>query len=541
MIESPDLKAGLKALDDAAEVYEEALEYYEGTLPERFATEAMRRILSTGPGRYRFRYAHLPVNAVKNRCQIAAVRAESEEVTRAIELMREDNRLETFEPWMTERLLVLGDAYLMAWPIEDEDGVRVEVSYQSPLQCRAIYSDEAGRDLEYVVRRWAEDDKTTMAEVWYVDGVEVWIKAEDDPEWMPYAEDDLGERVPVTEDNWPIVHEWGEIPIKHGRTALPYGRPEHINAYGPQDAITKAVTTQVEADLEAHGWPERYRIADDNRALDMAQDAVQWADDTDENNDRATRADGTARGTETARRRGAGREHVYTGTKAVGTFEPPNPGDLIAPVQQWIEMMSTVTETPLYELDPKSGMQLSGVSREKADRPLAAKVDARRQALDTLWCQELWPLALRMAGVRADSPAEIVWKPPPVNSDPEWWATAQARANMGVPISVILAEANYAPEDVDEWLDDQAEDASLDQRIARVKALGEAMAQLGTGITLGVISPEGAQALLKRIMKEAAETSSQDVFPDEEDLEPDPAPIEERPLLSAEPVDDSTR
>lgn len=515
MTGSPDLMEGLRALDEAAPAYDEALNYAEAALPERFATDAMRRILAAGGERYRFRYAHLPVNAVKNRCQISAFRAEAEAVTAAIETLREANDLETYEPWITERWLILGDAYLFVWP--DEDAGIIDISYQSPFQVRAMYGDDQGRELIFVIRRWEETVPAGVikrAEVWYADRMESWVTlpggaGTDEKDWEPWIGED-GDPEP-----WPFMHEWGEIPFKHLRTALPYGRPEHINAYGPQDAITKAVATQVEADLEAHGWPERYRIADDQRALEMGQDSIRWGDVADPDNDRSTRSDGTARNVETARTRGAGREHVYTGTKAVGVFEPPDPSQLIEPIRLWIEMMSTVTETPLYEFDPKSGMQLSGVSREKADRPLAAKVEARRRALDTVWCQQLWPLALRMAGVSAESPIGIVWTPPPVQSDPEWWMTAAQRAALGVPTRVILQEANYAPEDIEQWLDANAEDASLDQRIARAKALGEAMQAIGTGVTLGVISAEGAEGLLMRIMKEAGEVA--DPFPSEAD------------------------
>lgn len=520
MTASPDLIKAIEGLNASIAGYLEAEAYYEGVLPERFVTEAIRKLVE-GQKRYRFRFAKIPVNVVKTRCQISAIRSESESETALIESLREGNDLDLYEPWITERWLVHGDAYVMAWPVDalEEDETNedqgqdsgtvqagVEISYQSPLSCRAFYDTEDGKNVQYVIRRWQEITtlgKVWRAEMWYSDRCELWTTlpggskdASGADDWVPWEDPDAGVE-PV------IENEWGEIPIKHLRSALPYGRPEHADAYGPQDAITKAIVTQVEGDLESHGWPERYRIADDTRALDTARDAVAWGDETVTGRLGGTREDGTARQVDTSRGRGAGREHVYSGTKTVGTFDPPDPGVLIAPIEAWVRWMSTVTETPLYEFDPNSGAQLSGVSRDKADRPLNAKVRERRRYMVAMWCRELWPLALRMAGVGEPARIEIVWTPPDVQMETEWWTAAGQRMALGVPVTVVLAEAGYVPDEITGWLDDQGEEAGLDQRISRVKALGEAMSAMAAAVSLGLVSEAEASGLFKRIMKEA--------------------------------------
>jgi hypothetical protein len=293
------------------------------------------------------------------------------------------------------------------------------------------------------------------------------------------------------------------VPIKHARNDLPYGRPEHIDAYGPQNAITKAVITQVTVGIESYGWAERYRLMDDAQILDQARDAVNWTDNADAPS--ATGSDITRRTDVSGTRRGPGTETKYWGTKEVGQFEPPDPGKLIDPIEQWVRFMATVTSTPLYEFDPRDSGQMSGIARLRADAPLRDKEkDRKRYLLGFL--REVWRLALRMDGIADPGLIDVSWVPPEVIADPEWWAVAQVRLTMGVPIRQILMEANYLPEQIEEWLDAQGEEATLDARIDRMQRLGEALQALSTATAMApdTVDPDAVQRMISRIMGETA-------------------------------------
>lgn len=535
MTGSKDLIEGFKALEDAREGYERAARYYEGMVPEHFANEQIRRLVEDSGQGYRFRLVKVPVNAMKNRLRISSISGGSDEADTAIQEIRDANDMEIQEAHITERMLVYGDAYALVWLVDQDepdalDGedvdvppdeqlrdLGVEISYQSPLNTRAIYDAEDGRRIRFVIRRWREQNplgKQWRAEVWYLDRIEPWIskpsaKGLDPEEWDPYAEDASGVPVPATSGNWPQPHDWDEFPIKHARTGLPYGRPEHVDGYGPQDAITKAVVTGV-ADIEEHGWPERARIADDAKVLDQGRDAVRWDDDTKAPDARMEEI--------SARRRGPGREHVYTGTKSVIQFPSPDPTVLMGPVDQWVRMMATVNETPFWEFDPMTGAQLSGVARDKADAPMRAKERDRKAYLLRFW-REVYGLALRMTGGPAPTgPITVNWAPPDVINDPEWWATAQIRAALGVPMAQILQEANYLPDEIQAWMDEQGEEATLDQRISRLAALGDALQKVGAGASLLGIEAE-AGPLISRILGEAG---GKTLPPNWEPPEPEP-------------------
>lgn len=525
MTASADLMEGWKALEDETDRYLTALAYYRGTAAERFTNPRIRELVMAKGQTYQFRLAAIPVKVMAKRCRIANVTSDSEAATARLNEIRLANQATVNEALVIRKMFMFGDAYAFVWPVEageagrdqvdgedvdvsapeDLEAVGVEISYQSPLHCRVLYDSEDGRRPRFAIRRWKERSPLGQggdlwrAEVWYHDRLENWIttpgtKGGTAEEWVPYAEDEAGERVPVEEgSNWPLDHDWDTIPVKHARTDLPYGEPAHAAAYGPQDAITKAITTQVTVGIEAHGWPERYRLLDDARLLDNGREPVAWGDDVD-----ATAPPLAGQPEVVARKRGSGMEHIYSGTKAVGEYTAPDPGAMIAPVDHWVRLMSVVTETPLYELDQT--VQVSGVSREKADAPLRAKEREAKAYLDGFWT-EVYTLAVEMTGMDAGT-ISIHWAPPEVTMDTEWWTTAQTRLSMGVPVRQVLTEANYLPDQVDAWLDAQGEEMALMQRIAVLEKLGAAIQTLGVGIQLGVLDQATAGRLVARIVGE---------------------------------------
>lgn len=524
MFDTRDLLEGMRGLDNATDAYVQRWTYYAGTLPETFSAERIRTLVEKSASAYRFRLSKIPVNALARRIGISGFTStRGRSVVERIEAIRSANDMELYEPFLHTRLFVYGDAYLFVWPVSDEEditqrtgeatdappdeevrAVGVELAYQSPLSCRAFYDAEDGRRTRFVIRRWKEasplvPDGIWRAEVWYADRLESWrcnpgATGVNDEDWFPYAEDSQGNEEPAIDgQNWPAAHDFEEIPFKHARTDLPYGRSELEDFIGPQNVITKATATQA-SEIESHGWRERYRIADDKAILDQANDVVNWTDNANAPAATATRRSG--------RRRGPGTEQILHGTKAVGEWSAPNPGDLIEPLEQWVRLGATASDTPLFEFDARTGQQMSGIARWRADAPMRAREKQAKAYLSRFW-REVYSLALAMDGIGDAGEITVEWTLPEVVSDPEWWTTAQVRLAMGVPIKKILAEANYSDEEITEWIDAEGEEAFMDQRIARLAALGTAMQEIGAGASLLGIDNTRVVALVDRILGEA--------------------------------------
>lgn len=514
---SPDLMEGLKGLDDSFEKYERLWMYYAGDLPEKFASERLRALIHKTAKDYRFRLSRIPVESLANRLGINSITSSAgDAVNRVIEEIRQANDMDLIEPAIHERTLVFGDAYLFVWPVDAEDSTSVkapadadtieagvELAYQSPLSCRAVYEHEDGRRVLFVVRRWEESvalGNRWRAEVWYPDRVEMWrtdpgSKGSSPEEWFPYAEDVSGQEIPPTPDTWPEPHDFGEIPFKHARTDLPYGRSELEDFIGPQNILTKAISTQATG-IESHGWPERYRIADDKAILEQAGDVVPWGDKEDAYS-RASTPEQVS-----GRRSGPGTEHTFHGTRAVGEFTPPDIGNLIDPMEQWIRFGAAASSTPYGEFDPRFGANMSGVAWDRSERPLRAKEADRKRFLLRFW-REVYTLALAFRGVRDPGDITVNWAPPAVISDPDWWSTATIRRDHGVPQKTILLEANYTIEEIDTWNKEQDEALMLDEKIDRLMRLGDALQKLGAGATLLGVPPERVASLVEVILAEA--------------------------------------
>lgn len=536
---SPDLMEGFTAIDRAAPAYRLADQYATGALPERFTTRKIAEKLKGSGDAYRFRLSRKPITSLTNRVGISAITSSAgSQVDKRIELIRKANDMEIQEPFLIDRAATYGDAYLFVWPVEPDESdeidtpaekllreAGVELSYQSPLNCRAMYDTEDGRRCRYVVRRWQEKwalGTVWRAEVFYLGRIEAWVSDPDatgtDPnQWHPYAEDESGEPVPVTDENWPIMYEAGQIAIRHFRTALPYGRPQHADAYGPQDAITKGIVTQVEVDLEAHGYPERAKIVDESAAQDTARDAVPWTNDG--------QAPAVAR--QTKQPGGPGTMTTHRATKSIVQFPTPDPTELVTPLEFWVRLMATATDTPLWEFDPSAGMSMSGYARYLAEAPLRAREKAFKRYL-LAFVRETYTLALELVGIEAGD-LDVSWTPPEVTSDPEWWGTATIRREHGVPQEEILAEAGYEPNKIAEFLDPKSDERFWGERVKLLKDLSEALNALSGPVSLGIVDAAKVSALVDKIMAEAGDGA---IGGDGEKDEPEPVAV-----LPSTPVD----
>jgi len=534
---SADLIEGMRGLDEAAPYYEKMWTYFAGDLPERFASDRLKQLIGKTAQDYRFRLARVPVETLANRLGInSIVSSRGDAVNARIEEIRQANDMELVEPFITERTLALGDSYLLVWPIIDEDIVRdeeapdfdalaagVELAYQSPLSCRAFYDSEDGRRQRFTIRRWTESTalgNVWRAEVWYADRVEPFIsnpgsKGLDKEEWREYAEDAAGVETAATPDVWPEPHDFGEIPIFHMRTDMPYGRSEIEDFIGAQNIVTKATATQ-SSGIESNGWRERYTIAEDKALLEQKADIVPWGD----------AADAPAAGPAplSGRRTGPGTEQKFHGVKGVGEFSAPDLRVFESPIDQWIRLGASASGTPLTEFDPRFGANMSGVAWDRAERPIRKKEADRKRFFLRFW-REVYGLALAIVGVRDAGEITVNWAPPEVVSDPEWWAVATARRDHGVPQRSILLEANYTEEQIKAWEDEKDDDAeTLDRAIARIATLGDAMQKLGAGATLLGIPPERIATLIERLLEEAGS--------------PGKLVLEEKEPLELEPADD---
>ena len=357
-----DLVEALTELDAATGGYETAMTYYLNETPERFASQAMITKLAGTADQYKVNCARTPVDAVVDRLLIAQVTATHvdgaawPEADGALQGLWKANRLGAQLPRLLRDTSIYGDGYLFVWPSPHSG---VTCAYNSPIQTRVIYDPENDLVPLHAVKRWRSRDGTEYANL--LTAVEA----------VRYELIEKGTwRRP---DHWREVaretHDLGRLPIEHLATWAPYGRPEHKDAYGPQDAINKLAATMVHAG-EALGYPARYVLMGDDASLRGDRlDSLETSTDAATQDMTQTRMPGKLRV-------GPGEVATLEGARSAGQWEAAESRTFIDAANWFLRVLSFTTVTPGYLLDPASDM--SGIARQYADAPLEAKVGMRR-------------------------------------------------------------------------------------------------------------------------------------------------------------------
>lgn len=500
-----DLIEGRLALLDAQDVCVQANSFYDGDSEEIFSSAKARRLLQKNGALEveDFNYAHIPVDAIAEKLQIASISAivgdpEEDEDTadeaaqKTLELLLDENQLDAETPGHLLNTCKHGNAYALVWPRTDDTGntTGVDIRFNSCESVRMVYSAEDPLKPAYVIKMWeinaaVEDKKQIRINLYYDDRIERWVtepgrRGDDPKDWIPYNDDELGQALDSLDDDRPVIpHNLGRIPWFHYRTGRPYGTPEHSNAYGPQQLINKLVVAHA-ATIDFQSFPQRYALVDPkiDQVLSNLVDPDFPEDEDDdpesESNSTTLKADPSA----------VWRLYGVTG---VGQFQVADPKVFIDPFDRYVKAMSEVTGTPLYRFGGSFAQPPSGEALRRIDAPLNTRADHLQRLLGATH-KDMLEFALSLAGV-TDATVQITWAPVQQVTDAEGWGVVGTKIANGVPPEQALVEAGYERDQVKKWLDEPGNNEML-RRIAVLGQLGDAATKLGTAAGLGVISLE---------------------------------------------------
>lgn len=494
-----DLTYAYCELRDARPYYERAEAFYQGSVTEVYSSAKITRLLyKFGLNNFdNFNFAHIPVDAVANKLSIISVSADDESETSDADTTLEDlwdyNELAEESRIAHRKAGMYGDYYLMVWPVVGEEDpsmikptpkeladmlgeygdvsvfrpepeqvtsktiVAVDMTFHDPLTTRLFYSLENPLKKAFAIRSWTEGEKNdliTRANLYYEDRIERYMYEGKPPKsryaqtkWKPFSAD--GEPAVLT-------NPFGVIPFFHFRTDRPYGRPDHINAYGPQLAINKLVTSHL-ATVDYQSFPQRYGLMDPN-ADPSGQQGADFnpfqPDDIDdpesEFNDSQLSADPSA-------------FWDLKGYKAVGQFAPATPDAYLKPFDRYVKAMSQVTDTPMhYFAKDQTDRPPSGEMLRVANEPIDSKAEERQEMYGNTWKKAL-DFAMSMMGVDTDR-INIAWRPVETVTDKTGWETVNLQQMAGVPKDVTLVWAGNPPEQVAQWMEQEEQEQEEDQQ-----------------------------------------------------------------------------
>lgn len=482
---------------------------------------------------------------------------------RAVKALRRANRLDVWEKALHKNVSLHGDAYLFVWPVTDDGGtvVSVDMRVNTAHNVCFVYDREDPLQVAYVIKSWETpsdiDDETgegqkevTRVNLYYPgertvdeDGeitqgpgrierwvskvgsalgrADAWVRVHDPVFTADVEASDLEE---VAADEFgdpddPLDRD--DIPSPFGLTwfhfqnDVPCGVPEHKNAYGPQKLINKLIWAYAGV-IDYQGFPQRYIMVDpkiDDPLLNMVD-----PDNPEDEEDDPENVGGTS-----GLRADPNSVWRLFG-KSTGQYSAADPDTFMKPLDRFITAMSELTGLPRYAFTKATSDLPSGAAARELNAERDAKVLDRQDRYDPTW-EDAYELALRMLDIRGVM-VDVRWVPVSAVNDMDGLNVLKAKAELGVPSDVLLAEAGYPDELIKQW--GQSQDGlSLEQRIALLGNLATAATGFAPAVTAGIVSDNQMAAFLARITDLLAEGTHEperdaDSLPEPEFRDPPP-------------------
>lgn len=409
-------------LDDLPH-YQEAVDYYEGEVPETFATAKLRRAFQVTGERSRMNFCRPVVNAVSQRLELASISGTTKAATAKIDEIWQLNNLGLEADDLHRTVCTYGDAYMMAWP--DEEG-QVLVSVNTPLTTKLFYDPENPRRKSHAIKIWRVDEDSHRMNIYTVDSVKKFVakvkQVNKNTEWLLISEED---------------NPFDVIPVFHFRTERPYGRPEHKDAYDCQNAINKLFITNMFT-IDYQGAPQRYALSNFDNTSEM-RDFQEG--DTDRENVGSLQ-------------NGPGQLWYLEGVNSVGEFKPADPDVFWGPIKDTVRAMASLTNTPLHYFE-KTGNVPSGEALRVAESPLMKKVKTRQESLAPSW-RELFLFLLSESGINSD--VQVKWHAVESMDSLDQWDVILKKINAGLSHRQALREAGYDEELIQKIMEERREE-----------------------------------------------------------------------------------
>jgi hypothetical protein len=252
MAQKSDLQLAYEALSGKAENYRTLWQYYDGDQPLTYSTERLDEIFRGLKARFTQNWCAVVVDAMLDRLNLARwqVAGSDDAAARLNELYQETElHLDSEDAHLAA--LVCGEAFIVAWPNED-DGT-VEAFYNDPCLCHIQYDPANPRRKLWAAKWWEASDGTYRLTLYYEDRLEYYgtrKAARQVSNWKAFEPGD-----PPQAEN-----PYGVIPVFHLRRTRRAVTSELANAIRPQDAINKLLADMMVA-AEFGAFRQRWAIS----------------------------------------------------------------------------------------------------------------------------------------------------------------------------------------------------------------------------------------------------------------------------------------
>jgi hypothetical protein len=402
-----------------------ARDYYNGDHPT-LLTDRQREFLHHG-GRLKFsmNYCRLVIDALVERLRVAGIKASDERTGSWLWNLWKAARLDALSKMVQLAAVRDGEAFVIVDfdPLEDRPRFSLNLADDGGGGVSMVY-DAEGQPV-YAAKRWTVDSgtgagTTRRLNLYYPDRIEKYISTTIAPHWQPYQPD--GEPFPL-----PWLDRFGDplgipvVPLRNRDDGTGQGVSEISDVIPLQDALNKTLIDLI-AVADTNAFPLLvalgFEVPDDFTISPGA--LIQVPQTLDSQPD----------------------FKMFPGTDL---------GNFIAVLQHLVLEIARISSTPLSRFQATGQVAAEGTLKQQ-EAGLISKVEDRQITFGDAW-EDALRLAVRLqntfGAARYDDLAqiEILWYPAAPRSELEHLQTLLLKAQLGVPLNILLAEAGYSPDE----------------------------------------------------------------------------------------------
>lgn len=367
-------------------------------------------------------YCRLVVDAPAERLAITGFQAENPKTREWLWQFWQAARLDAISKTVHLAALRDGEAFLVVDydPLADRPRLTLNFADDGSGGMTVHYSDDW--QPIYAVKRWTVDSgngagRIRRMNVYYAERVEKYISTSAAPYWHPYK---------LENEAWPLawVDKKGNplgLPVIHFRnrdSGTPYGVSEIQDILPLQDALNK-ILSDILAVADTNAFPMLvalgFELPEDFQVAPGALIHVPTSMDTPSD------------------------FKVIPGAEV---------GNLLTLLQHLVLEIARVSSTPLSRLQISGQVAAEGTLKQQ-EAGLIAKVEHKQLTFGNAW-EDAMRLALRLQNafgavkVEENSLLSTLWTPAAPRSELEQLQLLLLKAQLGVPMARLLAEAGYA-------------------------------------------------------------------------------------------------
>ena len=429
-----DIDRAYKVLGAKLAGYNDIWDYYDGDQPLMYTAKRMRDLFDDlDMATFVENWCAVVVDAANDRIHLQGLSSENTQVADVLEEIWQDLDLGLEASDVHEAAIVIGEAYIIVWPDEEEEA-KLSVFYNDPRLVHLFYDPSNPKRKWYGAKWWVDAYSYVRMTLYYPDRLEYYRSDKvaksvtNSKSFMPYSPDD-------TEGGDVVDNEYEEVPIFHFRMERRKTKGDLVNVIPLQNAINKLVTDMMVA-AEYGAFRQRWIISNANtEALKNAPNEI-WE---------IPAGDGTGQ------------------QSAVGQFEATDLANYIKSIDHLASAVAIISRTPKHFLFQQGG-DPSGEALVAMEAPLNKRCEDHIDRFTPTW-KEVARFILRILDqeVEKDELIATFDKPETIQPTAEAEIRTQGKA-AGIPLVTLLRDEGKDEAWLEQMKKDKEEEVEMNQK-----------------------------------------------------------------------------